>query len=160
MQHWWVNQNQTYEHEIRGEYLWSPKVNTNGARNRFYENMSLVQPGDVVFSFCDTLIKAVGVASGTAISTPKPKEFGTVGPNWDGVEGWKVPVRFKELDQPIRPKDHIDEIRWSLPTKYSPLQQNGNGLQGVYLAEVPPALADILRMLLEGQVEMAVSLLV
>jgi len=39
MRYWWVNQKQTYRHEIRGGYLWSPKKNANGATNRFYDNM-------------------------------------------------------------------------------------------------------------------------
>ena len=39
--------------------MWSPKQNANGARNQFYENMREVSPGDVVFSFCDTRIKAI-----------------------------------------------------------------------------------------------------
>ena len=39
MRHWWVNQNQTYRHEVQGGYLWSPKRNANGARNPFYESM-------------------------------------------------------------------------------------------------------------------------
>ena len=25
MRYWWVNQNQTYQHEVAGGYLWSPK---------------------------------------------------------------------------------------------------------------------------------------
>ena len=39
MRYWWVNQNQTYRHEVRGGYLWSPKRNANGARNPFYDSM-------------------------------------------------------------------------------------------------------------------------
>jgi putative restriction endonuclease len=50
MRYWWVNQNQTYRHEIGGGYLWSPKRNANGARNPFYESMREVAPGDLVFS--------------------------------------------------------------------------------------------------------------
>jgi putative restriction endonuclease len=38
MRYWWVNQNQTYRHEVQGGYLWSPKRNANGARNPFYES--------------------------------------------------------------------------------------------------------------------------
>ena len=34
MRYWWVNQNQTYVHEVGGGYLWSPKVNANGKSNR------------------------------------------------------------------------------------------------------------------------------
>jgi hypothetical protein len=56
-----VNQNQTYRAEVSGGYLWSPKRNKNGARSQFYENMREVAPGDLVFSFRDTKIKAVGV---------------------------------------------------------------------------------------------------
>ena len=60
MRYWWVNQNQTYRAEVRGSFMWSPKRNANGARNQFYENMRSVAPGDVIFSFCDTRIKAIG----------------------------------------------------------------------------------------------------
>jgi hypothetical protein len=60
--YWWVNQNQTYRHEVQGGYLWSPKRNVNGARNPFYESMREVAPGDLIFSFMDTRILAVGVA--------------------------------------------------------------------------------------------------
>ena len=42
MRNWWVNQNQTYHAEIGGGYVWSPKRNSNGARNQFYENMRAV----------------------------------------------------------------------------------------------------------------------
>jgi len=37
MRYWWVNQNQTYRTEVRGNFMWSPKANANGARNQFYE---------------------------------------------------------------------------------------------------------------------------
>src|SRR3546814_4858079 len=33
MRYWWVNQNQTYRHEVPGGYLWSPKRNRNGGRS-------------------------------------------------------------------------------------------------------------------------------
>jgi len=62
MRYWWVNQNQTYKQELGGGYLWSPKRNANGARNPFYESMREVAPGDLVFSFVDTRIAAVGIA--------------------------------------------------------------------------------------------------
>jgi hypothetical protein len=45
VRYWWVNQNQTYRHEIAGGYLWSPKRNTNKARNPFYESMREVATG-------------------------------------------------------------------------------------------------------------------
>lgn len=47
--------------------MWSPKTNANGARNPFYAFIKEVAPGDIVFSFCDTRIKALlGVVTGPA----------------------------------------------------------------------------------------------
>ena len=66
--------------------MWSPKANANGARNQFYENMRQVAPGDIVFSFRDTRIQAVGVVTAVAQTAPKP-DFGNVGLNWAN-EGW------------------------------------------------------------------------
>ena len=142
MRYWWVNQNQTYKAELRGSFMWSPKQNANGARNQFYENMRNVSPGDIVFSFYDTRIKAIGVVTDRAQTGPKP-DFGTAGSNWS-TEGWFVPVDYCALNNQVRPKDHAAILRPFLPAKYSPLQESGDGLQSVYLAEVPQSLADAL----------------
>jgi len=143
MRYWWVNQNQTYHHEIQGGYLWSPKRNANGARNPFYESMREVAPGDLIFSFMDTRILAIGIAQSYCWESPKPQEFGNAGQNWENI-GWKVKVNFTELGNKVRPKDHIDILRPLLPDRYSPLQPNGNGLQSVYLTEVPTQFAEML----------------
>lgn len=143
MRYWWVNQNQTYRHEFEGGYLWSPKRNANGARNPFYESMREVAPGDLIFSFLDTRIAAIGVAQSYCWESPKPLEFGTAGQNWENV-GWKVTARFTELANKVRPKEHIDVLRPLLPERYSPLQPNGNGLQSVYLTEIPTSFAEVL----------------
>ena len=156
MRYWWVNQNQTYRHEIQGGYLWSPKKNANGARNPFYESMREVSPGDLIFSFKDTRIVAIGIAQSYCWENPKPLEFGTAGQNWENV-GWKVKVEFTELTNIIRPKDHMAVLGPYLPDKYSPLQPNGNGLQSVYLTELPNQLAEMLMGLI-GQEVAALSL--
>src|SRR6266446_4119626 len=75
MRYWWVNQNQTYRYEVQGGYLWSPKRNANGARNPFYESMREVAPGDLIFSFADTRILAVGVAQSYCWESPRPEEI-------------------------------------------------------------------------------------
>jgi hypothetical protein len=76
MRYWWVNQNQTYRHELQGGYLWSPKRNANGARNPFYEAMREVSPGDLVFSFVDTRIFAIGIAQSYCYESPRVRQFG------------------------------------------------------------------------------------
>ena len=140
MRHWWVNQNQTYRHEIAGGYLWSPKRNANNARNQFYEFMRDVSPGDVVLSFAGTYIRAIGIVVANAYEAPKPLEFGEAGAYWNQI-GWRVDVRFFELKGAIRPAEHMERLAPLLPKRYSPLQANGGGLQGVYLAYLPDPLA-------------------
>jgi HNH endonuclease len=143
VRYWWVNQNQTYRQEIAGGYLWSPKRNANGARNPFYEFMREVTPGDLVFSFVDTRIVALGIVSSYCYESPKPAEFGGVGLNWEAI-GWRVRVNFVSLQEKIRPKDHIELLKGLLPSRYSPLQESGNGIQSIYLTELPPDLANVL----------------
>ena len=145
MRYWWVNQNQTYKFEVPGGFLWSPKTRADGGKNHFYKTMEEVRPGDLVFSYCETHIKAIGVVQRPAVTAPKP-DFRTAGSNWSN-EGWYVEVEFSELNNPIKPKDFMDEIRPLLPEKYAPLQSNGNGLQGIYLTEISSKFGELIVML-------------
>ena len=85
----------------------------------------------------------MGIAQSYCWESPKPLEFGSAGQNWENI-GWKVKVDFTELKNIIRPKDHMAVLGPLLPEKYSPLQPNGNGLQSVYLTELPESLTEIL----------------
>ncbi|SFF17943.1 HNH endonuclease [Sulfitobacter brevis] len=144
---WWVNNKQTYTHEIGGNYLWSPTERSDGVRNEFYENMKRIRPGDIVFAFSEAEIRAVGICAAPAVMAPKPGEFGHSGDNW-GDEGWRVAMDFTVLNAPLRPKDHLDVLAPTLPKKYSPIQPNGNGNQGAYLAAVPFEMARVVIKLL------------
>jgi HNH endonuclease len=99
--------------------------------------------GLLVFSFVDTRIVALGIVSSYCCESPKPAEFGGVGLNWEAI-GWRVRVNFVFLHEKIRPKDHIELLRRMLPSRYSPLQESGNGIQSIYLTELPPDLAKVL----------------
>lgn len=147
MRYWWVNQNQTFRHEIQGGYLWSPKRKTNGHRNPFYDFMREVAPGDVVFSFAESRILAIGIVASNAYEAPKPAEFGQAGAYWHMI-GWRVDVRFVRLQLPIRPSQHMDVLGPRLPDRYAPLTPAGAGLQSVYLTLLPEpfafALVDLL----------------
>jgi putative restriction endonuclease len=140
MRYWWVNQNQTYQQELAGGYLWSPKRNANGVRNPFYESMREVAPGDLIFSFVDTRIQAISIAESYCYESPRPEEFGDAGLNW-GKIGWRIRVRFVRMENLVRPKEHMTLLRPLLPERYAPLQQNGNGIQSIYLTELPDAFA-------------------
>ena len=146
MRYWWVNQNQTFDHEVPGGFLWSPKTKANGQRNYFYDTMVEASPGDVIFSFAKSHIQAIGVVKRRAIETPKP-DFQGAGANWNDT-GWFLEVEFERLQSPYRPRDFKDQVAPLLPTKYSPLNPiSCDGLQGVYLTEIPTALADLFILL-------------
>ena len=150
MHYWWVNQNQTYRHEVRGGYLWSPKRRSNQTQNPYYDFMREVAPGDIVFSFADTLIRAIGIAISHAYEAPKPLEFGQAGAYWD-VIGWRIDAQFHELRLPTKPADHMSLLAPLLPKRYAPLRSNGAGLQSVYLTRLPEVFAAVLVDLLGAE---------
>ncbi len=151
MRYWWVNQNQTHRQELGGGYLWSPKRNADGGHNPFYEFMREVAPGDLIFSFVDTRIVAIGIVSSNCYECPKPAEFGQVGAYWNTI-GWKVQANFVKMDNQIVPREHIGLLGPLLPNKYSPLQPSGRGNQ-IYLAEISSALAQTLARLIGRQAQ-------
>jgi putative restriction endonuclease len=84
-----------------------------------------------------------------AVSQKKPN-FGAAGDNWED-EGWHVAVEYKELSNPIRPKDHISLLSPHLQKKYAPISEDGNGKQAVYLAEVTEPMANALMSLMDAE---------
>lgn len=149
MAYWWVNHKQTRDHEVRGGYLWSPQRNKNNGVNESYNTMTRVRPGDFVFSYANGVIGAIGRATEPASASPKPTEFGRVGDYWAN-EGWLVGVEFVPVPKPLSPKAQIEAIGPLLPNRYSPIQSNGNGNQGTYLAAIPDALGLLLMALLDS----------
>ena len=114
MRYWWVSQNKTFSHEVGGGYLWSPITNNRGKRVAAYDFMTEVQPDDIVFSFANTYIQAIGVVYGEAIEAEKPPVFGRAGDNWAQV-GWKVPVDFVRLDGPTNQKTTCKSLAQYFP---------------------------------------------
>jgi len=140
---WWVNHKQTFEYEIEGGYIWSPKNNRNGSFNQTYINLTLTNPGDVVFSYANGRISAIGIVSDIYKEQNRPPEFGKSGALWDKA-GWVVPINWTKLDNPIHPKEHLSDISPLLPKINSPLQRNGNGNQICYLASISDELGSFI----------------
>jgi putative restriction endonuclease len=150
MTHWWVNYPHSDRAEIDGSYLWLPKKTSSGSMNQSHRNMNRLMPGDVAFSCAAGSLAAIGVVLERARSAPMPGMAADAAPTDDG---WLVPVRFVELLQPLQPKDHAAEIRPLLPARQSPLRASGAANHQVHLAEIPDPLAQMLRRLLQPQVE-------
>jgi hypothetical protein len=128
----WVNHKQSYRDEVGGNYIWSPKREVNGAFNQTYENLTYVQPGDIVFSFAFGVIQAIGYATSSCYEAANPYDDAV---NWSGI-GWKVDIDFSYCSKKFRPKDFFEEFRNLLPLKNSPINILGNGNQKCYLAEI------------------------
>jgi predicted restriction endonuclease len=147
-QYWWVSQNQTYKHEVPGNFMWSPKMNSRGGRVPSYDFMEDIKIGDIVFSFADTYIKAIGVVISPAQSSVKP-DFGNAGANWSN-DGWLVDVAFQELGMAqFKPKEHMGLIGPTLPDLLSPIRPDGSGNQ-IYLAKISEKMANVLIALSRG----------
>ena len=151
--HWWVNHKQASKQEIEGSYLWSPKKNKNGARNISYDNMTRAVPGDVVFSYADGKIGAVGFVIDRVRTSPAPVAFGRAVEQSRTDAGWLLPVRFEVLSRPLIPKGHMKVIAPVLPGKHSPIRANGSDSPGIYLAEIPVIMATVIQDLLEEQLQ-------
>src|SRR4051812_29280378 len=144
MRFWWVNQKQTYRHEIGGGYLWSPKRRADLSRNRFYDNMKEVAPGDRVYCYWHGAVRAYGTLRSFGYDAPKPPEFGAAGRDWSNI-GYRADVEYTQLIHPVVPRDAWARIQPLLPDKYSPLHvESGKGLQSVYLAALPDELGELL----------------
>ena len=153
VKHWWVNHRQTPRQETEGGYLWTAGTSKSATGTASFENLIAVQPGDVIFSFGDGVVGAVGVALGRAREAPDPAPIERTGKKRKAVFGRQLPVRFIELKQPLSTMAHANEIATVLPVKDPPLRATGIGLRGVYLSALPDAMVLVLRRLLGGQVE-------
>jgi hypothetical protein len=162
MNYWWVNQKQTYRHEVGDGYMWSPKRQQDGDPHFSYEYMKHIEPGDIIFSYANAEIIAVGIARTHCYSFPKPLEFGKTGYNWSN-EGWKVdvhyrmvssPVRtidYRMVSSPVRTIDHIDVLRSYLPQVRSPIRPENGYANQAYLFQIDKTFALALAQLINQQ---------
>lgn len=133
MAYWWVSQNQTYRQEREGGYLWAPKSGSGGVVFTHWSNMTLVRPGDVIFSYARQSIGAIGVASSAAYDAPQPDEFGGA---WE-TDGRRVDVVYQALEPEVPLRSFVDDLMPLLPKRNSPITRQKTGVQG-YLFAIPP----------------------
>src|SRR5690606_22861079 len=107
MNYFVVFQNQTYEEEKRGQYLWAPQKTKNNKSLFYWDSMKNVRPGDVVFSMYKQQLYSVNIATKSAIDAQNP--FGEGSSAW-GKLGWLVKAEYNELANPISMKEHKEAI--------------------------------------------------
>lgn len=139
MAYWWVSQNKTHEQERGGGYLWAPKSSSGGVVFTHWSNMTLVRPGDVIFSYAKQSIGAIGVASTAAYDAPQPDEFGGV---WE-ADGRRIDVLYRTISPEVRLHTFVDDLIPFLPERNSPITSQRKGVQG-YLFAIPLAAGQLI----------------
>ena len=134
MAYWWVSQNQTWQHERRGGYLWAPNKDAAGRTPHHWATMNQVQAGDIIFSFVDQKIAAISVAKGPAQNSVRPGEFSDRS-LWE-QQGKRIDVVYKDVKPPLPIAPLRASLMNALPSTYSPLNSSGTGNQG-YLFGIP-----------------------
>lgn len=141
MQYFIVFQNQTFQHEFNGGYLWAPQKAENGFNVHHWSRMKEIQSGDLIFSVVKQKILSVNQAMSPAVDAIKPEEMQT-GNTW-AQEGYLVDVKYNILKNPFALKENMYEILPLAQHKYSPFTSSGNGNQG-YLYLITHDLGDYL----------------
>ena len=135
--YWWVNHSKTAREEVAGQFLWSPRRET-GPRNVTQDNVRAAAPGDLILSYVDRRIGAVGRVADRAFCAPRPVGFSR-GEAPCGADGWRLPVIWAALYPLVRPADFFADLAPLLPDRYAPLNALGRGEQRAYLSEVSAA---------------------
>lgn len=105
-----MNHKQTFRHEFRGGYIWSPKRRKDGARNIFYDFLRMVRPGHVIFPYVGGWVRGAGLARTHGYTSPRPDEFGHIGNAWNTI-GWRVDAVFSDAEKPFQPRGFLDAVR-------------------------------------------------
>src|SRR5262245_56157354 len=109
MAYWWVSQNKTYSEERAGEFLWAPKRTKKGGPPRHYWTaMTLVRPGDIVFSIVQKHVRAVSVARAAAYDAPQPNEL-EITELWS-KDGWRVELAYEDMIPPVPTSNFLEEL--------------------------------------------------
>ena len=149
--HWWVNHRHSDRAQIDGSYLWLPERKKTGSSSQSQHNMTRLLPGDILFSCAAASIAAVGFVLERA--RPAPAPAGEAAQRALTDQGWLVPVSYVTLAQPLQPRDRAAEIRRLMPPRQSPLLASGEPNPNIFLAQLPAPLAELLRRLMNRQVE-------
>jgi hypothetical protein len=126
---WWVNQGDAYVWSRDHELLWAPKVNNAGRPEAHWTRLSAAGVGDVVLHYTGGSIRAVGTVLAPSASEPRPSGFPSQH-SWNN-DGWRLPVRYRELDEPVALRDIPSS--WRTPSA-GPFTATGGVLQGYLFA--------------------------
>jgi len=101
--------------------------------------MKEIEPGDLVLAYSSMKIGHYGIATGRALSSPKPAEFGKIGMNWSD-DGWYVSVKWFPI-HPIE-RNIVGRVAEKIFREFeSPFDING-AVKQRYLFKIDKVAAD------------------
>ncbi len=121
---WWVNQGDTYQAAKALGSIWAPAKNQNGQTFFFWDNVSKVKRGDLVFHYAAGSLRAVSKAASDGFSSEKVIGGG----KWPSG-GWRVDMEYHEFARPV-PIAEIGPVIAKLKLTKGPISSNGKANQG------------------------------
>lgn len=131
---WWVNQGATYAWESELNILWAPLTASNGRTQSHWERMDSLAPGDIVFNYADSHIRALSEVLSPARRASKP--YKNLASDAWGEAGREVSLRMHPLESPLNLQEIPLELRKAWKQKGSPFNKHG-GINQAYLLELP-----------------------
>ncbi len=124
--YWWVNQGQSYNSELNGEYIWAPIQTTGGTTPSHWARVSKVRPGDVLIHYSNGAIRAISIATHDAEQRDNPHSDTH---NAWAKQGWAAIVHYYELPAPY-PREKFPESLMLLDISDGPFDRRGQMKQG------------------------------
>ena len=105
MKYFIVNQKDTFKEEYAGSYIWAPKFNEAGRKERHWESMLKVEEGDIIISNKDGYIVSVNIAKGRCYNFENPFESN----EWK-KDGRRIDLEYRKLNKPFRYNKFLNEL--------------------------------------------------
>ena len=106
----YVYQGKSYHDERDGNFVWSPKLNESGHKNKGYTMMKFIKKGDFILHNFNGSLMAISIAETDCFDASKPSEKYSKGMPWDN-EGYRVNTIYKELETPVKVTNHKDWLK-------------------------------------------------
>ena len=134
-----VFQGDTYEEEMRSEFMWAPKFSKDGRTMHHWDRLMDIREGDVIFHCSNGFIQAISRTKGRCKESGRPGQNTGEWLNW-GNDGRRVECDYYVLQTPLKHGDYKEKILEYCNVKYAPFDKDGDGNMG-YLYDLNPDLA-------------------
>lgn len=136
--YYWVNQGHTFHEERKAGLLWAPERTSTGSKRVYWDTMSELLPGDLVFNYANGAIRACATITSAAVPMLWP--FEAVSPYSPAQGGRVVMCTYFVLQSPIHltTVTAIEVLRVELQSGRNPVLDRRGAVAQKYLCAVSP----------------------